>query len=276
MAINPDNDYDDEDEDLDEKPSRQASAPVVDAEQFAASLIRQMNQTQNRQADDDDRDEVLETINLLKSEGYSDDYIRAQILSLNAMERKMERNYSKAQNQRDGQNAQDRIISNARNTINHSLRQAYKDIPDLKDVDASIRKEIDDRLADNSKFSRALERNILNEDVLEEVIEAATAKFIKKFGLAGETGSRRERKDVEIGKGASSSSRSDAGKKQDKPFSGKIDVDALEEHQRKAYFAATLSNERWGGMDKAEAKRDAYEYALKVPKYVAKKSVRDA
>jgi hypothetical protein len=29
-------------------------------------------------------------------------------------------------------------------------------------------------------------------------------------------------------------------------------------------------------MDKAEAKRDAYEYALKVPKYVAKKSVRDA
>lgn len=274
MAINNDDNYDDEDEEiLDEKPARQQSAPVVDAERFAASLIRQMNQTQNRVTDDDDRDEVLETINLLKNEGYSDDYIKAQILSLNAMERKMERKYSKLQNQKENQASQDRIRSNALTTINHALRQAYKDLPDLKDVDASIRKEIDDRLFSNDKFTRALERNILNEDVLDEVIEAATNKFIKKFG--GEV-TTRERKEVEIGKGASSSSRSDVGKKQDKPFSGKIDVDALEEHQRKAYFAATLNNKRYGGMADADAKKDAYEYALKVPKYATKKSVREA
>ena len=274
MAINNDDNYDDEDEEiLDEKPARQQSAPVVDAERFAASLIRQMNQTSGRTADDDERDEVLETINLLKNEGYSDDYIKAQILISNAQERKMERKYSKAQSQKENQAAQDRIRSNALTTINHSLRQAYRDLPDLKDVDASIRKEIDDRLFSNDKFTRALERNILNEDVLDEVIEAATNKFIKKFG--GEV-TTRERKEVEIGKGASSSSRSDVGKKQDKPFSGKIDVDALEEHQRKAYFAATLNNKRYGGMADADAKKDAYEYALKVPKYATKKSVREA
>ncbi len=274
MAINNDDNYDDEDEELlEEKPSRQPAAPVVDAERFAASLIRQMNQTQNRVADDDERDEVLETINLLKADGYSDEYIKAQILSLNAVERKMERKYAKLQNQKEGQAAQDRIRSNALTTINHALRQAYRDVPDLKDVDASIRKEIDDKLFSNDKFTRALERNILNEDILDEVIEAATNKFIKKFGGEPRT---RERKEVELGKGATSSSRSDAGKKVDKPFSGKIDVDALEEHQRKAYFAATLNNKRYGGMTDVDAKKDAYEYALKVPKYATKKSVREA
>lgn len=171
-------DYDDEDEDLEEEEQQSKgslktgskNASNLDPDAFADALVSRL-ESRKTSSGDTDRDEVLETINYLRGEGYSDDYIKAQILSLQAQEKKLERKLQKALEEQNSKRARESSVAEAKAHINVELKQFFKDAPEMKEFSAEIRAGIDKALEKDTAFWAKFNRGEVDVDTLSEVVD---------------------------------------------------------------------------------------------------------
>lgn len=270
-------DYDDEDEDLEEEEQQEPKGGIkgnvkgasnLDPDAFADALVSRL-ESRKTSSSDADRDEVLETINYLRGEGYSDDYIKAQILSLNAQEKKLERKLQKVLEEQNSKRARETSVAEAKAHINVELKQFFKEVPEMKEFSAEIRAGIDKALEKDTTFWAKFNRGEVDVDTLSDVVDKVSGKFLKLSG-----GERREKSINSALKPAAPGGNAKA-KASMKEKEVEVNEEELESYQLAPYYSFLSTNMRRLGMSEEEAKKDAFATARKLPEYRAKKSVLD-
>lgn len=258
-----------EEEDFEEEPTtKQAPAPAArqsiapDPGAFADALLDRMQARQAQQAPE--VDELAEMTNYLRANGFNQEAVDAAALAASAVERKLARKYSQNKQTENLETARSRASADGMNYLGKEIRRLVKDNPALKDFKDSIHDEVVRRLKDDSNFQRALFNGSLDEDLLDATLEQAAGKFSNL--LNGKTPERQPQSKTLVG----TSGGKDAAKS-DKAAAAKgekfvPDVDALRHDQRQAYYDFVETNQRFRGMSKEEAEKNAFEFARTIPK----------
>lgn len=243
----------------DQKPT---VAPVVDAEAMAEAIYRRMAQSGQAPPTQASRDELVEAINTLQYNEYEKPYIDGMALMGEAAVKKAARQIRQEMAQVSVQSRQDSTVSEARKEINAHLRSIYRNHPELKEDDGSIRAEFDAYLEANpSVIQKALRTGEVPSDLIAEKLDEIADKKLSRLGK------KRDKEDSQqpTHKISSNANKIQPATPGDKGEDGEFDPDSLSRDQRAAYRDMVLSNKKYLKMSDEDAKKDAYKTARQLP-----------
>lgn len=241
-------------------------APVVDAERFADAMFSRWAQSGQMQAPPtrQERSEIVNAIAALQNEGYPEDYIRGVTMIGQAALMEATKNLESKQRTSQTEFAQKQIWNEAKREVNASLRSIYRDHPELKEDDASIRDKFAKWANENPHIGNEMYRTgEVPADLIAEKLEEIADGYLSRLGK------KRDKADKEQPSlrlvSDNSGRKIAAADTKDGPSNAPVDPDSLSRDQREAYGAALLNNKKFLKMNDADARRDAFEYAKQLP-----------
>lgn len=240
-------------------------APVVDAERFADAMFSRWAQSGQMKAppSQQERSEIVNAIAALQNEGYPEDYIRGVTMIGQAALMEATKNLKNEQRASQADFAQKQIWNEAKREVNAALRSIYRDHPELKEDDASIREKFAKWANENPHIGNEMYRSgEVPGDLIAEKLEEIADGYLQRLGK------KRDKADKEqpsLRLVSNENRRIAAADTKDGPTDAPVDPDSLSRDQREAYGAALLSNKKFLKMNDADARRDAFSYAKQLP-----------
>lgn len=227
---------------------------------LAGKIAERLNVGNDRQS----VDEIAVMVQALRQQGFEDAQITAQVMTANAIEKKMSRQFeAKLQNQRVATVQQNRDFLSS-SELNRELRSIYKDEPELKNFDKAIKAEASALYFADKNLAARWERGEVDFEKMQEALDKTCDKFLN----FGKTRS-----------GESSNTAADPGKSkksEDEPKqptgkgvsdNGTYNIEELNEQQQAAFLAAKVGNRKYYGMeDPVEITKKAWEFAKSLGK----------
>lgn len=199
----------------------------------------------------------------LKDEGYPDEYIRGNLLSVQAAQISANQNINAAMNQLRSEMQGSKQMDDAHSIINAVLGSYSKEDPLVRKAEVAIRADIEAKFFKDPSLIAKWNRGLVDKAGIEKITEEAVDEFLKVAGRSTERKNAAPPMKVTGGNVVNIQS----GKKVE-------DEEELNENQREYFNAAVTARMQYLGEDRKTATKTSLERAGEIANVVLKKAVR--
>lgn len=265
-----------------DQPQNNKPAPVVqmvDANELVNAYFSKQAQIGSAPPTPQERSEILETANYLKSQGWDDQSVLALAHMSQAALKDAVANLQRQNQVQAQQTSAQNLDNSAEREITLHLRGLFKDFPELKDDEGSIRHKFYNDPEFRSIATELHRTGQVPVDKIIDKLDSIAEGFLKRLGKTrnerepGEQPPQRLNKD----KIAAASGQTTPNRDNPMDITGVVvDVAQLAPHQLDAFSAFKLSNQQLLGMNRADAEKLAFKHAIEIPRDTQTRGTRIA